>query len=71
MSATRRLETYFALLSLLLCILGSAIALAFCMIVYSIPWTCVFVIAPIALFVFVISILIGHCLAEPLRLLNG
>lgn len=71
MNATRRLETYFALLSLLLCILGSAIALAFCMIVYSIPWTCVFVIAPIALFIFVISILIGHCLAEPLRLLIG
>ena len=56
-------------MALLLAIFGCAIALVVCMAVYSIPWTCIFLIAPIGLFIFVLSIIIGHCLAEPFRLL--
>ena len=54
---------------MLLTILGTTLALVICMVCYSIPWTCIFFIAPIALFIFVLAIIIGHCLAEPLRIL--
>lgn len=40
------------------------------MIVYNVPWTCAFYIAPIALLIFVPAIIIGHCLTEPLSLLT-
>ncbi len=51
-------------------IFGSAIAFCVCMVVYSTPWTCIFAIAPISLFIFVLSIIIGHCLSEPFALLT-
>ncbi len=61
-----RLQTYFALLSTLLAIMLSAVCLAVCMFVFDAPaWAMVLTI-PAGLIVFLISLLIGYYLAEPL-----
>ncbi len=63
----KRLQTYFAILSTLLAILGCALALIVSIVAYGAPWTTVFLLVPITLVVYVLSLMLGHFIAEPLN----
>lgn len=61
-----RLQTYYALLSTLLALLLSAVCLAVCMFAFDTPAWAMILILPASIIVFLISLLIGSFLAEPL-----
>ena len=60
------MQTYFAILSSLLAILGCALAFSVCIISYGAPWTVSFLLVPIALVVYSLSLILGHFISEPL-----
>lgn len=64
-----RLQTYFALLATLLAILAGALIIFVCTLVYALPWYTFLMLVPCALITFILSLIIGYFIAEPLRLL--
>lgn len=64
-----RLQTYFALLATLLAILAGALVIFICTLTYALPWYTFLVLVPCALITFILSLIIGYFIAEPLRLL--
>ena len=65
----KRTQTYFALLASLLTLLASAIIMFVCELIYELPWISFLIIVPVTAVTFVLSLVIGYLLAEPLRLL--
>lgn len=49
--------------------MASGVIIFVCMMVYDIPWTSFFLIIPIVSVVYILSLIIGYFIAEPLRLL--
>lgn len=71
MSTIKRLQTYFAFLATLLAILSCIIMAGVGFLVWDTTPYLFFLIPPIAVIVFCLSLLIGYFIAEPLRLLVG
>ncbi len=65
----KRIQTYFALLSSLLALMATSIVIFICELVYQLPWVAFLFIVPVTVLTFVLSLVIGYFLAEPLRLL--
>lgn len=63
------MQTYFSLLATLLSILAAAVGILVCFLAFDVPGIAFLLLAPIALVVYVLSLIIGHFLSEPLRLL--
>ena len=69
MHIIKRVQTYFALLASLLTLLAGAIILFVCEMLYELPWIAFALLVPVTCITFVLSLVIGYFLAEPLRLL--
>lgn len=67
--AIKRTQTYFALLSSLLTLLAAAIIMFVCELLFNLPVVAFLVVLPVTAITFVLSLVIGYLLAEPLRLL--
>ena len=65
----KRTQTYFALLASLLTLLACSIILFVCELIYELPWISFLIVLPVTAVTFVLSLIIGYLLAEPLRLL--
>ena len=57
------------MLATLLALLASALLLLVCALAFGIPWQAMLLLIPAAFITFVLSFIIGHFIAEPLRLL--
>ncbi len=57
------------MLATLLALLASALLLLVCALAFDIPWQAMLLLIPAAFITFVLSFIIGHFIAEPLRLL--
>ena len=67
--AIKRLQTYFALLATLLTLLASMLILFVCTVAFGLPWFAFLLLIPGAFITYVLSLIIGFFLAEPLRML--